>query len=539
MSNKLIKESGGPQKKSSSYEVFTAIIEFTLAVIGVAFCLLVPLYLKDGYHSVGTVKYDMYRYIVLWGLGVVILITLGWLMSLKELKVPKLNDTDWCVVAFLVLSVIAAFAGGNFEDCVWGYNGWDMGLLSMLSFGLIYFYYSRFGKGNKVVLTVLFFSAFIAFCLGILHRLMIDPIGVYSLGKVDELADTYKNQFLSTLGQATWYSSFVCTVLPLGIGIFWSARKRWLRIVSGIFSLAGFCTMVTQNSDSAYAALLGFMAVFLWFSLPDVKRMERFAEILLLFVLATRIMNLLFLVHPNEILILDKLSSFLVFHKWMWGMLVLAVLFWGLFFWLSRKEKYVKGAALVVRRILYALLALVILAAAGHVILSAKGRLPESITQYTSRIPYLIWGDGWGNGRGKTWSFSIQMYKDMDIFHKLFGVGPDGYAPYAYSLYQDRLAQMWGDRTLTNAHNEWMNALINYGLIGTAAYVGIFFTSIKNFAKKQENMPVMAGFIACIVSYMSHNFFCYQQICCTPFLFLIIGAGMYLIRRRQEELSAS
>ena len=519
--------------------MFTAIIEFTLAVIGVAFCLLVPLYLKDGYHSVGTVKYDMYRYIVLWGLGVVILITLGWLMSLKELKVPKLNDTDWCVVAFLALSVIAAFAGGNFEDCVWGYNGWDMGLLSMLSFGLIYFYYSRFGKGNKVVLTVLFFSAFIAFCLGILHRLMIDPIGVYSLGKVDELADTYKNQFLSTLGQATWYSSFVCTVLPLGIGIFWSARKRWLRIVSGIFSLAGFCTMVTQNSDSAYAALLGFMAVFLWFSLPDVKRMERFAEILLLFVLATRVMNLLFLVHPNEILILDKLSSFLIFHKWMWGMLVLAVLFWGLFFWLSRKEKYVKGAALVVRRILYALLALVILAAAGHVILSAKGRLPESITQYTSRIPYLIWGDGWGNGRGKTWSFSIQMYKDMDIFHKLFGVGPDGYAPYAYSLYQDRLAQMWGDRTLTNAHNEWMNALINYGLIGTAAYMGIFFTSIKNFAKKQENMPVMAGFIACIVSYMSHNFFCYQQICCTPFLFLIIGAGMYLIRRRQEELSAS
>ena len=52
MSNKLIKESGGPQKKSSSYEVFTAIIEFTLAVIGVAFCLFVPLYLKDGYHSV-------------------------------------------------------------------------------------------------------------------------------------------------------------------------------------------------------------------------------------------------------------------------------------------------------------------------------------------------------------------------------------------------------------------------------------------------------------------------------------------------------
>ncbi len=535
MSNKLVKKSNTPEKKTGGYEIFTAIIEFTIAVIGIAFCLLVPLYLKDGYHSVGTIKYDMYRYIVLWGFGVVILITLGWMLSAKEIVLPAFSDTDWCVVAFLGFSLIAALVGGNFKECVWGYNGWDMGLLSMLSFGLIYFYYSRFGKGNKVVLTALCFSAFLAFYLGILHRLLIDPIGVYSLGKVDELADTYKNQFLSTLGQATWYSSFVCTVLPLGIGVFWSTKKIWLRIVSGIFSFAGFCTMVTQNSDSAYAALLGFMAVFLWFSLPDVKRMERFAEILLLFVAATRVMNLLFFIRPNEILELDKLSSFLVFHKWMWYVLLFAAIFWGLFFWLSWKEKYSRSAALIVRRILYALLVLVILTAAGHVILSAKGLLPESITRYTSRIPYLIWGDNWGNGRGRTWAFSIQMYKDMDIFHKLFGVGPDGYAPYAYSLYQERLAQMWGDRTLTNAHNEWMNALINYGLFGMLAYAGIFLTSIKNFAEKQENMPVIVGFIACIVSYMSHNFFCYQQICCTPFMFLIMGAGVYFMRNVQDE----
>lgn len=535
MSNKLIKKSGIEEKKTNGYDIFAAIIAFTIAVIGIAFCLFVPLYLKDGYHSVGTVKYEIYRYIVLWGFGIVVLITLVWLLSPVKIKIPRITDTDGCVLAFLVFSLIAALVGGNFRDCIWGYNGWDMGLLSMLSFGLIYFYYSRFGKGNKAVLAVLCFSAFIAFGLGILHRLLIDPIGVYSLGQVDELADTYKNQFLSTLGQATWYSSFVCTVLPLGIGVFWCARKAWLRIVSGIFTFVGFCTMITQNSDSAYAAFLGFMAVFLWFSLPDVKRMERFAEILVLFALATRFMNLAFTIRPNEILALDKLSGFLIFNQLMWWVLLLTVIFWGVFYWLSRKQKYSKNTALIVRRILYALLVLAILAAAGHVFLSAKGLLPESITRYTSRIPYLIWGDNWGNGRGRTWSFSFQMYGDMDIFHKLFGVGPDGYAPYAYSLYQERLAEMWGERTLTNAHNEWMNALINYGLFGMLSYAGIFLTSMKNFAKKQENMPVIVGFIACIVSYMSHNFFCYQQICCTPFIFLIMGAGVYYIGNMQEK----
>lgn len=537
MSNKLIKESDSREKKPKGYHIFTAVIEFTLAVIGIAFCLFVPLYLKDGYHNVGTIKYDMYRYIVMWGFGVVILITFGFLLSLRDIEISGLMDTDWCVLAFLALSLAAAAAGGNFKDCIWGYNGWNMGLLSMLSFGLIYFYYSRFGKGNKVVLTVLCFSAFITFYLGVLNRLLIDPMNVYGLGQVDELADTYKNQFLSTLGQATWYSSFVCTVLPLGIGVFWSAKKTWLRIVSGIFSFVGFCTMVTQNSDSAYAAFLGFMAVFLWFSLPDVKRMERFAEILLLFAFATRVMNLLLTIHPNEILILDKLSDFLVFHKLMWGALFVTFLFWGVFFWLSWKQKYSTRAALIVRRILYILLVLVILAVAVHVILSAKDMVPLSISHITYLVPYLVWGDNWGNGRGRTWAFSIQMYKDMDILHKLFGVGPDGYAPYAYSLYQDRLEQMWGGRILTNAHNEWLNSLINYGLFGTLAYMGIFFTSIKNFAKNQENLPVIVGFIACIVSYMCHNFFCYQQICCTPFLFLIIAAGVYFIRELNEKPS--
>ena len=103
MSNKLVKKSNTPAKKTGGYEIITAIIEFTIAVIGIAFCLLVPLYLKDGYHSVGTIKYDMYRYIVLWGFSVVILITLGWMLSAKEIVLPAFSDTDWCVVAFLGL----------------------------------------------------------------------------------------------------------------------------------------------------------------------------------------------------------------------------------------------------------------------------------------------------------------------------------------------------------------------------------------------------------------------------------------------------
>lgn len=532
MSNKLKSN----KKKREDYEeqIVVSLIEYTLAIVGIVLCIMVPLYLKDGYHSVGEVKYQVYQWIMTVGFAVLFILTFVWLFVKKKFEKAELGDTDICVLAFLLLSFIAAIVGGNFKECVSGYSGWNMGLLALLSFGLIYFYFSRFGRYEKAVLMSLCATAMIVFVIGILHRLMIDPIGTYGLGSVEELADTYKNQFLSTIGQATWYSSFVCTVLPLGVGAFWCSKTGRMRVISGIFTFAGFCTMITQNSDSAYGALAGLLAVFLWFSAKSAQRMERFAEILLLFTAATRFMWLAFQIHPNSILSLDAFSHFCIYHPLMWLVFLVTILFWLAMYVCAKKGIYREKTACMIRNVIFICAGLVIAGAAAVLIMSAAGVLPEKLSSVTSKIPYLTWGDEWGNGRGRTWAFSLQMFLDMDIWHKIFGVGPDGYAPYAYSLYQDQLVQMWGERVLTNAHNEWMNALINYGLLGATAYIGIFVTAVRNFAKKQTEQPFMVGMIACIISYMCHNFFCYQQVCCTPFLFLIIGAGMYEMGREEN-----
>lgn len=527
MSNKL--KSNKKKQEDYGEQISANIIEYVLAVVGVALCVVLPLYLKDGYHSVGTAKYQVYQWIMAAGFAVLFIMTAVWLFAKQEYNRIKLTDTDICVIAFLLLCLISAVAGGNFRECVTGYDGWNMGLLAMFSFGLLYFYFSRFGRYYKAVLISLCATAAVVFVIGILHRLLIDPIGVY-----EDIADTYKNQFLSTLGQATWYSSFVCTVLPLGAGVFWCGRKTWIRVAGGVFTLLGFCTMITQNSDSAYGAFAGMMAVFLWFSLASAQRMERFAEILLLFVAATRIMYLAFLIHPNPILTLDAFSNFCIYNPVMWLVAIVVLLFWLFMYLCAKKEIYHEKTARILGIIVFVIAGLAVLAAGAVLLMSAKGVLPEGIEKVTSKIPYLTWSDNWGNGRGRTWSFTFQMFGDMDVIHKLFGVGPDGYAPYAYNFYRDELVQLWGDRTLTNAHNEWVNAVISYGLLGAAAYIGIFITSVKNFAKKQSEQPVIVGFIACIISYMCHNFFCYQQVCCTPFLFLIIGAGAYMMREARN-----
>lgn len=527
MSNKLIKKTAG-QKTNTGAEAARGIIEYVLAIVGITLCVMVPLYLKDGYHNVGTVKYELYQWIMIVGFISLAILMAVYCMMLNGISIDrrKLFNTDWCVLAFLALAFIAAVWGGNFKECIKGYNGWYMGLMALASFALLYYFFSVFGKYYRIVLICLCAAAMTAFVIGILHRLLIDPIGSYH-----DIEDTYKNQFLSTLGQATWYSSFVCTVLPLGIGVFWYADKTWQRVICGIFTFAGFCTLITQNSDSAYVAFVGFMAVFFWFSAGEGKKMARFLEIVLLFIGAAKFMHFMFRVRPNSILNLGAITLFLMNSYLVWIAAAVILLLYAGCMICVRRGKYPVKAALVVRDALFILLAVAVYGVAMILIMSAKGILPEGIKAFTADIPYLTWSEQWGNGRGGTWAFSFQMFKNMDLWHKLFGVGPDGYAPYAYTLYQGRLAQMWGERTLTNAHNEWLNAVINYGIYGTAAYIGIFITAIVNFAKEQVKQPVMTGMIACVVSYMCHNFFCYQQVCCTPFIFLIMGAGMYLVRK--------
>lgn len=542
MSNKLA-GSKKVQYNNSSLEIARACLEYAVVVWGIALAVLVPLYLKDGYHGVGDCKYELYKWLMI--IGVVVLAFLLLLYFCQGGLVPytdkisgtatktanKLLPTDIFVLAFLGFAILAAVVGGNFSACIKGYNGWYMGILSMFSFAILYFFFAKASRYANAVIAALLGTSFITYIIGILHRLMIDVIGTYYLGTDMEIADNYKNQFLSTLGQASWYSSFVCTIFPLGVAIFWFAKHKAMRIAFGVFTLVGSMTLVTQNSDSAYLAMLGFFFVFFWFSAKDAFRMERFMEVLVLFFMGTRMMNLLFLIHPNPALDLDAFSSFIVFSPMMWLITVLVVVLWAVSLLFTNGiliGKYPKAIMGVVRVVFLACIVLAIIAATAILVMCAKGTLPAGLLSITEKIPYMTWSDNWGNGRGRTWAFSIQMYKGMDFGHKLFGVGPDGYAPYAYKLYSSRLEEMWGSRTLTNAHNEWLNALINFGLFGAIAYIGIFVSACRQFVKVQMEKPIVVGFMACIVSYICHNLFCYQTVCCTPYIFMLMGIGVYI-----------
>ena len=125
-----------------------------------------------------------------------------------------------------------------------------------------------------------------------------------------------------------------------------------------------------------------------------------------------------------------------------------------------------------------------------------------------------------------------QSFWNMPFYQKLFGIGPDSLSAYLYSMpdIEALLRSLWGSQRLTNAHNVYLNSLLCYGAVGLWAWLGVLVGGIRYFYNKAKENPFMIAFALCIMGYACHNIFCYQQVCATPFLFIILGIGESLTK---------
>ena len=67
-----------------------------------------------------------------------------------------------------------------------------------------------------------------------------------------------------------------------------------------------------------------------------------------------------------------------------------------------------------------------------------------------------------------------------------------------------------------NAHNEWLNHLVNLGIMGTGCYLGIFASGVWRYRRCK------AGILA-LCMYGTASLTCFQQCMSTPLLFMVLG----------------
>ena len=536
------------------------------------FCMLgiFPLFYKEQYYKIGDAKFQFFwkASLIFIAISVVIFLVKILLQKIdmqkntkfdrrkkseKEIQqngnvlfnfLENLSTLDYLVLVYGIC-VCLSYAFSDYKEYAWkGAAGWEMGFCSQLIFVATYFILSRknewlasigrrgskkeYGYFVSTILGIHLLASSLVFMFGILHRFDMDPLGMY-LG----LELNQKIEFLSTIGQATWFSSYVCTTFAIGVVLFFISEKIWIRVVSGVYTVLSFGILVTQNSDSAFIAIAGILLLLGYFSLSKIESWIRFLQIVSLMWGTFAAIGLLQRLFLDWAIPLDSLSIFFSQSIFTWGMLLLSLLlylFYGKYDKEERCKRIMQITKMVYQGILIALV-IGILAMIIFIYLNTKGYL-LSWFGYQNTHSYLLFDYHWGSNRGSTWMITWQAFLQMPFYQKLFGVGPDSLSEYLYSVpdISDLLRSLWGNMRLTNAHNEYLNSLMCYGIVGLVSWCGVLFGGISYFYTKAKENPFMIGFALCIMGYACHNIFCYQQVCCTTFLFILLGIGESLTK---------
>lgn len=519
-------------------------------VLSIYLCIMLgffPLHYKFQYNGMGDAKYAVFSKATLSCL-ILLLLILGISLAVEINRVGisrwaenikwEFSLLDKGVLLYFICTTISFLCSPFKGDILWGASGWDMGYVSQVLFVALYFFISRMGKFQEWYLWILMITSGFAFLVAILQRFSIDIIGVY--GQLDLY---YKTQFLSTMGQASWYSSFLCTVFPVGLYFFYTAKKRKLRIATGIYSVLAMCSLVTQNTDSAYLALMGVLVLFYYLSFDGEKERARFYEVILLIFGSFTTIGILQKIFAEYVIPIDSLSIFMS-----QGFLspCVCVVTIGLYMLCKKKKRYFlftvkkNGSQTQPSRvpfwILVSIIGVGILFVLMFIILNTNGFLNAQFG-YQSSNNYLFFDNEWGNKRGFAWSYTCEVFREMPLIQKLIGVGPDGYSFYAKSvpLLAEKMRGYWGDIILTNSHNEYLTKLVNAGVAGLFSYLFMLGSAVSLFVKNRKTHILLPAFALCTVAYMAHNIFCYEQVCCTPFFYIILGFGGNLIYNKMNK----
>lgn len=479
-----------------------------------------PLYMKQGYVDIGKAKYQFFIRCSLSALAILALI--GFLYAVwqlyRRIKYKQSPLINWnrlsAVDLFVILYATEIFISWSYSDyrdeSLWGTEGWYMGLVLLLTLCGLYFFISRFWTDGKLILYVEMAVSGLVFLLGILDRFSIYILPI----------EIRQPSFISTLGNINWFCGFLSVLAPPGICLFLFGTKK--KLWCGIYALVVFTTGFCQGGSSIFLFFAALFYVLLWIAL---KRREWILNLLLLLSLwgfSAQLIRLLRVIFPdNYNYDTDNLCAYFTDSGiTLW--IALIALGTAAFLYLKWQGELTRRTARIFHRIMlllpFCLISCWLILTAVNTQVGIPG---------LDQVKWLQIGKDWGNGRGTAIYSSIQMYRQMPVFHKFFGVGPDCFSAYAYSLPEvaQELKDFFGASRLTNAHSELLTALVNTGVLGVCFFVGIFASFFVKCMKEGRRNPVFYLFAVPVVCYFIHNTVSFAQVLNLPFLFLLLGMG--------------
>lgn len=515
----------------SMEQILRLVLDFVICFYILQMIVLLPLYLKDGYVQVSTVKFNFFRRTSV-GMGKVLIVPV--LLYAAVYAANHLRHRDkrclWeavrgnitltdCFALFYGAVLLVSFACTDYREfALWGATGWYMGLLTQLIFLCVFFLISRLWIPKKWLFCLMFPVSAAAFALGNVNRFGIFPFEMAYMSP----------SFISTVGNINWYCGYMVSVMFSAAALLLADRtlKRWQRLLLLTYTALGFVSLILQGSDSGVVALAVVLIVMFCFSAGDGDRMFAFWQEMVLLGAGCVCIYLVLRYTPAELNFRGVFMDILISGPVSMAMLLLSAVMLALVWADKRKGRY--------RKKLFRILSIAAaVCSAGGVLgalgLAAVNTLQPGRFERLTGNPLFTLNAAWGSNRGAIWSTSWKCFVQQDVLHKLVGVGPDSMWAYisggkAPELYTE-VSNSIGNMRRINSHNEWLTLLVDTGILGLAGFGGMMVSGIVRFIREGKSSPFACASGFCLLAYTVNNIFSFQQIVSTGTIFVIMGMG--------------
>lgn len=414
---------------------------------------------------------------------------------------------DIAVFGFLASSVVSVLLSSYKADALFGSSGRCMGLCFVLILTGLYFALSRSYRIHRREL--------IGYCtaFGIVATIaFLQFFGINFGGLYTDLSSTTVETYYSTIGNINVVSSYICLCLPFIMYLFCTVRGIFKAIGLYAFSFIGFCFMIIVNTDSGY---IGMAAAFCAVAYIVAKNTGSFYKVLLLagtFLLSPRFVNFIYRSLDGKTKPLSDMAVLLGESEILFAAaLILLIAAVGI-----SRIKITKTASIIIRITVVLFALLIVIGISGAIIYYT---VFDTTTQLGFLENYLRFSDKWATERGEIWMMTMDSYSDLPFLKKLFGCGPDTLLLLLSENYNDR---MLVTGYVDNAHNEFMNYLVNHGIVGLGFYLAMIYVALKKCVARIGQSIVHGGLFAVVISYACQSVVNISQPLTTPFYFIIL-----------------
>lgn len=465
----------------------------------IAMLVVLPLYMEESYWRLGDAKYLLFRNVTIISLLLFVLGEAFWglyrIFSEKKIRIQvSLSAVDMAML-FYGGGILLSFLCSAYRETAWnGYRDWYMGTFTQLLFIGGYFFVSRCYTGSPFPVYAGEAALLAVSITGILQRLGIDPLRLlagYGPG------DWEYSHMLSTVGNINWLCGYCSVALAFPVvGFLYGKRKGKMLLLYGI-SVLTLLLLCIQGSAGGILLVFVCLGSCMLFGLkkPDFFRRGMLLGAGTTFLISVMSVLLIWRGAKATIPGDGHIYEIIAWKGWFPISALLFVICVMLY-------KIPPKACILVGKILFVLTFI------------------ACIFVFCFFVTRTNWQEGWGSGRGELWSLSLEGFRKAGWLQKLTGAGPDCFAQYIYKVLPAR--QMihqsghWANAVFANAHNEWLNHLVNIGLLGTAGYFSIFAAGFVRYRK------MLLG-IFVLTQYLFLSVFSFQQVLSTPLFFLVLG----------------